>query len=146
VVKVVLAVSGEMFSFTGHCLISLASNTCFNEKDLNSLNEVIDIGSVEVRAFGKLSLLLKEHGRSNPLQCKYTSSLTAEELRKRLEIPHEDVEVVFINRLIKPLSTSLSDGDRIAFVPPGVPSIHRYNLGFYSAAGEKTRNTDNKND
>ncbi len=107
---------------------------------------MIYIGNIEVRAFGKLSLLFKESGRSNPLQYKFEGALTADELRKRLAIPSEDVEVVFINRLIKPFSTALSDGDRIAFVPPGVPSIHRFNLGFYSASDEKALDTDNEND
>ena len=62
--------------------------------------------------------------------------LTARQLRDQLAIPSDDVEVVFINRLIKPLDTVLTDGDRVAFVPPGVPSIHRFNLGFYDVKKE----------
>ena len=84
-----------------------------------------------VRGFGKLHRLFSERDWSNPLHYETESLLTAAELMKKLALPEDDVEVVFINRFIKPLSTPLQDGDRVSFVPPGVPSIHRFNLGFY---------------
>jgi len=68
--------------------------------------------------------------------------VTADELRQKLNIPAEDVEVVFINRILKPLSTVLKPGDRIAFVPHGVPSIHRFNLGFYEVREEHKEELD----
>ncbi|MFO8192565.1 MAG: MoaD/ThiS family protein [Bacillota bacterium] len=86
---------------------------------------------IDVRAFGKLYFLFREREWDNPLHYEIKGPLSADELREKLEIPAEDVEAVFINRVIKPLSTTLGDGDRVAFVPPGVPSIHRFNLGFY---------------
>lgn len=86
---------------------------------------------IEVLAFGKLHFLFAERDWSIPLTYEMEAPVTADELRKKLEIPAEDVEVVFINRQLKSLSTVLKSGDRIAFVPPGVPSIHRFNLGFY---------------
>lgn len=89
------------------------------------------MAGIEVRAFGKLYFLFKERNWSNPLLYEPESQLTAEELRAKLDIPKADVEAVFINRLIKPLSSVLQEGDRVAFVPPGIPSIHRFNLGFY---------------
>ncbi|MBW6464711.1 MAG: MoaD/ThiS family protein [Dethiobacteria bacterium] len=88
--------------------------------------------SLEVRGFGKLYALFKERQWDNPLIFECDAPITAAELRDRLELPAADVEVVFINRVIQPMSTTLEDGDRIAFVPPGVPSIHRFNLGFYN--------------
>jgi sulfur carrier protein ThiS len=84
-----------------------------------------------VRGFGKLHRLFSERSWSNPHHYETEGSLTAAELMNKLDLPVDDVEVVFINRLIKPLSTPLQDGDRVSFVPPGVPSIHRFNLGFY---------------
>ncbi len=84
-----------------------------------------------IRGFGKLHRLFSEREWSNPLHYETEGSLTAADLIKKLDLPADDVEVVFINRLIKPLSTLLQDGDRVSFVPPGVPSIHRFNLGFY---------------
>lgn len=95
-------------------------------------NEVFTLAEIEVRAFGKLFLLFKERGWANPKTVTITGSLTAETLREKLEIPPEDVEAVFINHLIRPFSTPLEANDRLAFVPPGIPSIHRFNLGFYS--------------
>ena len=88
---------------------------------------------IEVRGFGKLFFLFKERCWDNPLIYEFEEPLSAEELREKLDLPAENVEVVFINREVKPLHTILDDGDRIAFVPPGVPSIHRFNLGFYDA-------------
>lgn len=96
------------------------------------------MGVLEVRAFGNLYFLFKEREWPNPLVYQMEGPLTAEELRDKLEIPADEVEAVFINRLIRPLSTMLRAGDRVAFVPPGVPSIHRFNLGFYNAKEGQT--------
>jgi len=52
---------------------------------------------------------------------------------------------VFINFRICPLSTLLQDGDRVSFVPPGVPSLHRFWLGFYGAKEKKTHKKDQDN-
>ncbi len=88
---------------------------------------------IEVRGFGKLQLLFSERGWENPFTYEAEETLTAESLCEKLDLPAGDVEAVFINRTIKPFSTRLSDGDRVSFVPPGIPSIHRFNLGFYEA-------------
>lgn len=92
---------------------------------------------IEVRAFGKLYFLFKERGWPSPLYYTEKENLTAAELRKELQIPAEDVEAVFINRKIMSQSTLLKFGDRVAFVPPGTPSIHRFNLGFYDVKDKK---------
>jgi molybdopterin converting factor small subunit len=92
---------------------------------------VSGLPDLEVRAFGKLHFLFAERDWSIPLFYEIKEPLTADQLREKLEIPAADVEVVFVNRAVKPLSTVLQPGDRVAFVPPGVPSIHRFNLGFY---------------
>lgn len=95
------------------------------------------MATIEVLAFGKLYFLFRERNWPVPYTYKIYEPLSAENLRDKLQIPASDVEVVFINRLLKPLSTVLEPGDRIAFVPPGVPSIHRFNLGFYDVREEK---------
>ncbi len=102
------------------------------------------MSTLEVHGFGKLLFLFKERNWPNPLVYEADESLTAEKLRQKLEIPPEDVEVVFINRLVKPLSTALEDGDRVAFISPGVPSIHRFNLGFYEAKEQDTEDPGDK--
>jgi hypothetical protein len=92
---------------------------------------------IEVRAFGKLYFLFKERGWPSPLYYTEKETLTAAELREELQISKEDVEAVFINRKIMHQSILLKPGDRVAFVPPGTPSIHRFNLGFYDVKDEK---------
>ncbi len=94
------------------------------------------MSAIEVRAFGKLYFLFKERGWPTPLRLT-DFPRTVEQLRDRLDIPAGDVEAVFVNRVIRPLSTPLNAGDRVAFVPPGVPSIHRFNLGFYDVNESK---------
>jgi len=89
------------------------------------------LSQIDILAFGKLYFLFADRNWPIPMSYEMEKPVTADELREKLDIPAEDVEVVFINRLLKPLSTVLKPGDRIAFVPPGVPSIHRFNLGFY---------------
>jgi hypothetical protein len=91
------------------------------------------MSGIEVRGFGKLYFLFKERGWDNPKNVVLSHPVTADGLREELDIAATDVEAVFINRLIQPLSTPLQDGDRVAFVPPGVPTIHRFMLGFYGA-------------
>ena len=85
----------------------------------------------EVRGFTRLVPLFKERNWPQPLYYECNEPLTANQLREKLDIKPEDVEAAFINRTIMPLSTKLQDGDRVSFVPPGVPTIHRFNLGFY---------------
>jgi len=55
---------------------------------------------------------------------------TAEMLMHQMWLTREDVEVVFVNGRVKPLSTVLSDQDRVAFVPHGTPGPYRVLLGF----------------
>lgn len=88
---------------------------------------------IEVRAFGKLYFLLKDRGWPCPLYHPGTQDMTARDLLDTLKIPREEVEAVFINHRVMPLSAPVHPGDRVAFVPPGTPSVHRFNLGFYAA-------------
>ncbi|WP_263771978.1 hypothetical protein [Propionivibrio soli] len=52
-------------------------------------------------------------------------------LLDRLDIPRNDVEVMFINRkAVAADCAEVHPGDRVALVPPGVPGPHRFLLGF----------------
>ncbi len=100
------------------------------------------MAAIEVLAFGKLYFLFRERNWPVPYAYEIDEPLVAEDLRDKLQIPASDVEVVFINRILKPLTTMLQPGDRIAFVPHGVPSIHRFNLGFYEVREEHKKEVD----
>jgi len=51
-------------------------------------------------------------------------------LLQRLNLAPEEVEAVFINGRVSPLSTVLEHGDRVALVPPGTPGPYRVLLGI----------------
>lgn len=51
-----------------------------------------------------------------------------------MQLTKEDVEVVFVNGRVQPLSTVLKDQDRVAFVPHGTPGPYRVLLGFKNKA------------
>ncbi|RKO65977.1 MoaD/ThiS family protein [Desulfofundulus salinus] len=93
--------------------------------------EVTAMARIELRAFGPLMKIFSQRGWSLPLHVEIAPGDTPGVLLKRLEIPEEQVEVVFINGRVEKKSHPLQDGDRVAFVPPGIPSIHRVMLGFY---------------
>ncbi|HSL61945.1 MAG TPA: MoaD/ThiS family protein [Desulfotignum sp.] len=55
---------------------------------------------------------------------------TAQALIHQMQLAPKDVEVVFVNGRVQPLSTVLKDQDRVAFVPHGTPGPYRVLLGF----------------
>lgn len=54
---------------------------------------------------------------------------TPKKLMSQYNLDDNDVEFVFINSKVSPKDTTLKDGDRIAFVPPGTPGSYRLLLG-----------------
>jgi len=98
---------------------------------LRPKGEVTAAARIELRAFGPLMKIFSHRGWPFPLHVEIAPGDTPGTLLKRLEIPEEQVEVVFINGRVEKKSHPLQDGDRVAFVPPGIPSIHRVMLGFY---------------
>ncbi len=96
------------------------------------------MSGIEVRAFGKLYFLFKERGWPSPKIVHIANPLTVDELREQMQIQREDVEAAFVNRVVEPFSFMVKEGDRVAFVPPGIPSIHRFNLGFYKNQPQDT--------
>jgi len=88
-------------------------------------------GSIELRAFMRLSELFKERGWSSPLAVDVGDGLAGSELLARLNISEDMVEVIFINgKVFLPKNAVLCPGDRVALVPPGTPGPYRVFLGF----------------
>jgi molybdopterin converting factor small subunit len=56
-------------------------------------------------------------------------NFTPQMLLDQYKLDDHDVEFVFINGKVHPKDTSLKNGDRIAFVPPGTPGSYRLLLG-----------------
>ena len=52
-----------------------------------------------------------------------------------LGLKPEEVEAVFINRVVMPKETLLKDNDRVALLPPGTPGSYRLMLGIKDASG-----------
>lgn len=84
--------------------------------------------------FNAFSFLQKKLAQKN-LPCTNVSlsisdGTTAEMLMDQMHLTRDDVEVVFVNGRVQPLSTVLRDQDRVAFVPHGTPGPYRVLLGF----------------
>lgn len=79
-------------------------------------------GTTSIRMFGALHGIRKDRG----LPCEVELDLPAEgcaasSIVGRLDLPLEKVEGVFINNKMHTLDHLVQPGDRIAFVPTGVP-------------------------
>jgi len=79
-----------------------------------------------------LNKIFKEKNWPVPLILELSEPTTGTELAARLEIPLEEIEVVFVNGFVQALDYIIQPGDRIAFLPPGCPGPYRMALGFYS--------------
>lgn len=92
----------------------------------------------EVRMFGCLHTIMKERG----LEPRAGISLppegrTAEEIALDLDLPLNKIEGVFVNHLVYNLDKVVLPGDKVAFVPTGVPGPHRFMLGIHSAGKQQ---------
>ncbi len=86
--------------------------------------------TIEIRAFGRLSARFKKNKRPDPLHLDIKVPITGSELAGKLEIPHEEIEVIIVNGVTQSLSFAIRPGDRVAFVPWGTPGPYRIFLGF----------------
>ncbi|SHI84973.1 Mut7-C ubiquitin [Geosporobacter subterraneus DSM 17957] len=87
--------------------------------------------SIEVRGFLHLDAAFrKKHGKI-PLIMDLDSPITGRELAEKLEIPWDEIEVIFVNGFVQDLDYVIHPGDRVAFLPPGCPGPYRIALGFY---------------
>lgn len=64
-----------------------------------------------------------------------TSPCDVHTLIATLGLKPEEVEAVFINRVVMPKETLLKDNDRVALLPPGTPGSYRLMLGIKDASG-----------
>ena len=88
--------------------------------------------TIEIRGFLHLYKFFKEKSWPTPLIIDLEEPTTGTKLAERLEIPLDEIEIVFVNGFAQSLDYPIQPGDRIAFVPPGCPGPYRMALGFYS--------------
>ena len=86
---------------------------------------------IHFNAFSFLQEKLKAQGRQySNVSIDVNEGATVESLIAEMGIKPEDVEAVFVNGSVKTISTLLSDGDRVAIIPPGIPGPYRVLLGM----------------
>lgn len=87
-----------------------------------------------VRMFGVLHTIMKDRGLESTVAMDIPADgCTASDLAKQLNLPQDKVEAVFINHLVYGLEHIIQPGDRVAFVPTGIPGPHRFLLGIHNA-------------
>jgi|WetSurMetagenome_2_1015567.scaffolds.fasta_scaffold858107_2 hypothetical protein len=83
----------------------------------------------------KLFSFLYQHMAERGLPSEWEIEVPAEgrtglEIARELALPEDLIEAVFINGTVHPLDAHIRGGDRIAFVPVGVPGPYRVLLGI----------------
>lgn len=87
-----------------------------------------------VRMFGALHTIRKERGLASTIEVNLSGAgCTARDLAISLDLPLGKVEAVFINRRAENLQHIVHPGDRVGFVPTGIPAPERFLLGIYGA-------------
>jgi len=84
-----------------------------------------------VRMFGALHTHRRERGLESSVMVHVPpQGCTARQLADQLELPLDKIEAVFVNHLVYHLDHLILPGDRVAFVPTGIPGPHRFMLGI----------------
>jgi hypothetical protein len=89
-----------------------------------------DRKTIEVRGFLHLDTVFRKKGKI-PFIMDLECPITGVELAEKLEIPTQEIEVIFVNGFVQELNHMINPGDRMAFLPPGCPGPYRIALGFY---------------
>lgn len=93
-----------------------------------------------VRMFGALHTFRREQGLEPTVYVNIPAEgRTARDLAADLELPMEKIEAVFVNHVVHDLDRLIQPGDRVAFVPTGIPGPHRFLLGIFDAGKETGR-------
>lgn len=87
-----------------------------------------------IRMFGALHTVRKNRGLESTVDVAIPrEGRIAKELADDLDLPIDKVEAVFINHKVYGLEHIIHPGDRVAFVPTGIPGPHRFLLGIHHA-------------
>lgn len=87
-----------------------------------------------VRMFGALHTFRKDRGLPSQAEVNVPEQgCAAVEIARGLQLPLEKIEAVFVNHKAYSLDHEVYPGDRVAFVPTGVPGPGRMLLGIRNA-------------
>lgn len=87
-----------------------------------------------VRMFGALHTLRKDQGLQSTTEVTIPpGGCAACDLARELDLPLEKIEAVFINHVVRSLDHRIQAGDRVAFIPTGIPGPSRFLLGIHTA-------------
>jgi hypothetical protein len=87
-----------------------------------------------VRMFGALHTLRRERGLEPTTEVNIPpGGCAACDLARALDLPLRKIEAVFVNHVVYGLDHIIQAGDRVAFVPTGIPGPHRVLLGIFGA-------------
>jgi molybdopterin converting factor small subunit len=93
-----------------------------------------------VRMFGALHTHRREQGLEPTTEvCVPPQGCTGRDLACQLELPLEKIEAVFVNHVVRDIDHQIQAGDRVAFVPVGVPGPHRLLLGIFDAGRQGSK-------
>lgn len=91
-----------------------------------------------VRMFGALHTIRRERGLQSTTEVHIPDEgCAAYDLAGQLDLPLEKIEAVFVNHKVYSLDQRIQAGDRVAFVPTGIPGPSRFLLGI-SEAGRRS--------
>jgi molybdopterin converting factor small subunit len=90
-----------------------------------------------VRMFGALHSLRRERGLQSTTDVNIPpGGCAACALARNLDLPLGKIEAVFVNHVVHGLGYPIQAGDRVAFVPTGIPSPERLLLGIFRAGSQ----------
>ncbi|GAB4256843.1 MAG: hypothetical protein Kow0092_03200 [Deferrisomatales bacterium] len=99
-----------------------------------------------VRLLGCLHTWMKDRGRPDEVAVPVApEGEPALEVARRLELPLDRIEAVFVNRICHDLAHPVRPGDRVAFVPQGTPGPHRFTLGIHHAGTRHPGSSPSRN-
>lgn len=97
-----------------------------------------------IRMFGALHTIRKERGEASTAEVNIPADgRLAREIAQELDLPLDKIEGVFVNAVVYDLDHRIFPGDRVAFIPTGVPGPHRFMLGVHQA-GRVQRGEENE--
>lgn len=91
-----------------------------------------------IRMFGALHTIRKGRGLASAAEVLVPAEgRTARDIARELDLPLDKIEGVFVNAIVYAIDHRVFPGDRVAFIPTGVPGPHRFMLGVHQAGRAK---------